>query len=343
MESLCAPQRASIGSLPDELVLKIIALAARRNQYKTKTQYYRCDCDRYKRKIRGYENHGTCKYKHGLIVKVISRISARFNRLARHPTLWKDEGSWIMLCSIPVLDVPQAATIDSLPDEITLMIIELAAIHRHGSTYLDYSFIVGSLSMISKRFNRLCRDPTLWQEEVAGHLLTLIPILDVAPPASFTSLPDELIVKIIKMVGMPPTPVSDWREVHHDRWDVHQFDYPTGDDVSYIAEDKVSRPEDFLKISPKFRRIVANSDLFEGNVVMDWKDTIGDDIINEFLGTATKCLELRGSFKEFSEGNMMALSHRCSNLKTLSLSNIKVAFESWPTFCWFGFLPWITL
>ena len=111
---------------------------------------------------------------------------------------------------------------ESLSDEILLRIVKLAADQRFanlstrsikdhwekerkchcGSGWLpckyDHEFIVNVLSQISRRFNRVSRDQSLWEDEGCGLKLLRIPIRDVPPKTTLESLPEELLMKIVK-------------------------------------------------------------------------------------------------------------------------------------------------
>ena len=79
------PSKATIESLPDELILKIVKEAA----VSDKVQGYRfwtrsstlCpSCGR-----------GTCSFDHDFVVNVLSEISTKFNRIARDASLWRED------------------------------------------------------------------------------------------------------------------------------------------------------------------------------------------------------------------------------------------------------------
>ena len=88
-----------IYSLPDELLLTIIKIAAEDGSTNEETT----PC---------------CQYNHNFVANVVSEISVRFNRLARDQTLWRCYRSKNFL-------IPRSsASINSLPDKIVLKIVD---------------------------------------------------------------------------------------------------------------------------------------------------------------------------------------------------------------------------
>lgn len=236
-----------------------------------------------------------------------------------------------MLGRIPVCrNYPptETATICSIPDEILLHILKVASDSRHyfGKKYgeYNYEFIVDVVSKVSPRFNRLARDPTLWKESGwnnLGELLASIPILNARRHyATLESLynHEHLMLKIIRMA-------AEW-----DFMDFRDLKYEKELPAIYKYHDKHNRSVicKVVEISREFRQVVARSDLWDGNIVLDWKDAGKmNAIISEFLGAGTKAF-CANAFSDNStpvlEETLMVLAKRCENLRALALCHTVV-------------------
>ena len=150
----------NIYSLPDELLLKIIKIAAEDGS--TNEENEERD-DEYSRAwfvamphLRPYVPPATpcCQYNHRLVADVISEISVRFNRLARDPSLWRCHRS-------KFFPIPRdSATMNSLPDKVILKIVDavstISAEERekeHFTYSRDHGYLVDIISQEGiKRF-----------------------------------------------------------------------------------------------------------------------------------------------------------------------------------------------
>ena len=76
----------AISSLPDGILVKILKFAACRGELATR--WWSC-CDLYKNDY----DYIPCKFDHGFLVDVVSKVSVKFEKLSRHETFWGDHGS----------------------------------------------------------------------------------------------------------------------------------------------------------------------------------------------------------------------------------------------------------
>ena len=74
-----SPPEATLESLPDELILKIIRMAAASDKER-----------HWGRRCLGCQQ-GTCNYDHDFVANVVSEISTKFNRISRDESLWRDD------------------------------------------------------------------------------------------------------------------------------------------------------------------------------------------------------------------------------------------------------------
>ena len=110
---------ATLTTLPEEILLNIVKIAARRGDV---AGGWSC-CDLYK------NNYGSrpCKFDHDFLVDVVSKISVKFEEISRDETFWEDDGSVFKLLCISNNKHRRGPTFASLPDEIVLKILKLAA------------------------------------------------------------------------------------------------------------------------------------------------------------------------------------------------------------------------
>ena len=99
----------------------------------------------------------------------------RFNRLARDPSLWRDERSRSKLKNFACHGSP---TLSSLPDKILTKIVKMAARLRETrniqefpekvpfSYEYDHDFLVDVVAKISKRFGKIATHPDFWKGNV---------------------------------------------------------------------------------------------------------------------------------------------------------------------------------
>ena len=99
----------------------------------------------------------------------------RFNRLARDPSLWRDERSRSKLKNFACHGSP---TLGSLPDKILIKIVKMAASLRETrniqefpekvpfSYEYDHDFLIEVVAKISKRFRRIAAHPAFWKGNV---------------------------------------------------------------------------------------------------------------------------------------------------------------------------------
>ena len=106
---------ATLSTLPEEILLRIVKFAAQRGDV---VGGWSC-CDLYKNNQDG----GPCKIDHNFLVDVVSKISTKFEKISRNEIFWEDNGSVFKLLCIS----NSGPTFDSLPDEIVLKIVKLAA------------------------------------------------------------------------------------------------------------------------------------------------------------------------------------------------------------------------
>ena len=114
----------NIYSLPDELLMNIIKIAARDGTTNEVTEerdddYIRAFFVGFPH-LKPYNPPATpcCQYNHRLVANVISEVSVRFNRLARDPSLWRCHRSKFFLIS------HGNANMESMPDKILLKIVD---------------------------------------------------------------------------------------------------------------------------------------------------------------------------------------------------------------------------
>ena len=187
-------------SLPDEILLKILQLAAGSMVQQSTSGFFssalgytprwknspavpkwfgkfmaHC-CYKYRAPMGYYGSIGSaCQYQHDFIAEVISKVSARFNRLARDPSLWLDERSRTKLRTFACHGSP---TLTSLPDKILIKIVKMAASLSETRYILefpekvpfsyeyDHDFLIEVVAKISKRFAKIAAHPELWKGNV---------------------------------------------------------------------------------------------------------------------------------------------------------------------------------
>ena len=134
----------NIYSLPDELLLTIIKIAAEDGSTNEETEE-RADATSFRPYIP--PTSPCCKYNHRLVADVVSEISVRFNRLARDQTLWRCYRSKNFL-------IPRSsASINSLPDKIVLKIVDAVStlsgkvLEERGHSR-DHGYLVDIISQV---------------------------------------------------------------------------------------------------------------------------------------------------------------------------------------------------
>lgn len=163
------PPRATLESLPDELILKIVKKAAVSDN---KAQEYRFWTRSGSSTPCPGCRHGTCAYDHDFVANVVSELSTKFNRIARDASLWRDDRTMMVYIR------HGSASICSLPDNLVLKIVKMAAESRemfyldHTKFYpcifkYDHDFITDSIARISQRFMRIASHPDLWKDNVS--------------------------------------------------------------------------------------------------------------------------------------------------------------------------------
>lgn len=182
-----ASRGPTLDSLPDEIMLKIIKMTAGSLVQQSwrgnflwmnspgvpkwfRSRFRGHCCYKYRAPMVYHEN--ACEYQHDFIAEVISKISARFNRLARDPSLWRDDMSRSKLKHFACHGSP---TLGSLPDKIIVKIVKMAASLREtrdiqervpfGYEY-DHDFVIEVVAKISKRFGKIAAHPDFWQGNV---------------------------------------------------------------------------------------------------------------------------------------------------------------------------------
>ena len=128
----------------------------------------------------------------------------------------------------------------------------------------DHEFIVDVLSRVSRRFNRLSRDQSLWEDEGCGLKLLSIPIRDVQPKTTLESLPDELILKIVKTAALR----DKTTETHDESLDeTEDLEPPAANVCPGCLHGTCTIDHDFVantvsEVSMKFNRIARDGELW---------------------------------------------------------------------------------
>ena len=153
----------NIYSLPDELLLKIIKIAAEDGSTNEETVERDDDHSRAwfvaMPHLRPYvpPTEPCCQYNHKLVADVISEISVRFNRLARDQSLWRCHRSKFFLIR------RGSASINSLPDKVILKIVDAVSrlsaqdfedhghLRRNTSHHRDHGYLVDVISQVRVR------------------------------------------------------------------------------------------------------------------------------------------------------------------------------------------------
>ena len=245
-----------------------------------------------------------------------------------------------------IRDVPPKATLESLPEEILLKIVKTAALAdqesgfryqtrdgreilcrgcRHGTCAYDHDFVANTVSEISVKFNRIARDGALWRDDK-----TMMVYIRHGS-ASICSLPDHLILKIIKFAA------ECKKTVYLDHTKL--FPYAIEYDHDFVAQT-------IANVSHRFRRIASHPDLWKGNVSLDLDlnftsllETGADGLLNFFLQDATESfcflrqyLEDEAQLKYLDEAipekYIRYIFDKCLNLNSLVFYETKLL--SWP-------------
>ena len=167
---------ATIFSLPDELLLKIIKIAAEDGSGNSNDETIETNDEsgwfaaHPHKKLHVPSRPACCRYNHRMVANVICEISARFNRVARDGSLWRCDMSKFF--PIPHSD----ATMESLPDTVLLKIFDavsaISAKQRkedflyHTKYVRDHGYLVDIISQVSKQFKRIAGDISLWSGSV---------------------------------------------------------------------------------------------------------------------------------------------------------------------------------
>ena len=227
-----------------------------------------------------------------------------------------------------VTDVPPKATLESLPEELLLKIVKTAAARDNdkdsrlgafatvcpgclrGTCTYDHEFVANIVSEISLKFNRIARDGALWRDDK-----TLMPYIRHGS-ASICSLPDHLILKIVKMAA----------ECKETLYMDHSKLYPY-----FIEYDHEFVAQTVAKISHRFMRIASHPDLWKGNVSIDHLETEVDGVLDLMPNDVTEGFCFRKYFDDeeaIPEENIRGTLDKCQNLNSLAFHETELL--SWP-------------
>ena len=220
------------------------------------------------------------------------------------------------------------ASLESLPDELVLKIVQMASVSEKSQEYCfwtrsstkstlcpgcqrgtcayDHDFLANVVGEISTKFNRIVRDPSLWKDDK-----TMMPYIRHGS-ASISSLPDNLILKIVKIAACYY--YSETIYMDH----LKQYPFVIEYDHDFIASTVAS-------ISKRFARIASHSDLWKGNVIINDFEEIERNV---FPNDATESFCFQEFFPSVREDDIELVLDKCTNLKTLAF--YQVGLKAWP-------------